>query len=242
MPIYSPQVPRTDIRSYDAAESFLRAGRNPDRRKVANNTHLRWTPDGFAVRLHETDVVVYHPNGSYTLRTGGWQSMTTRTRFDAFLPRSIAVRSVKGRWFVSTPNGSVPFYDGMRIGADGSLPPVPAEVAEQDKANAETRKAIAGYVKGLTDDKIGELLARARDGGTAGDCWYCSMGLAPNTTDHLASHVEEGYYMATLCANALAAKGYPSPVVILAHAPALVRPAVATYLRKALIVGAVAVR
>jgi hypothetical protein len=61
-------------------------GRCLERRKVANNTYAerRW-PD-IAIRLHDTDVVTLHPDGSITLNTGGWYTVTTKDRLNSYLP------------------------------------------------------------------------------------------------------------------------------------------------------------
>jgi hypothetical protein len=228
--------------SYTELDNLL-TGRNRDRRKVGNNTYAERRGDDIAIRLHSTDVVTWHPDGSCTLDSGGWATVTTKDRINTWSPVDVWLK--KGRWMVTNRNrgdeypGTVPFFDGMTIGADGSLPVT--DTTDEDRRNAETHKAVNRYVKGLTDQVIRGLVEHGKTDGIGGDCWFCLMQL-PGDTDHLESHLEESYYMVSLCLRALEAKGYPNPSLILQVAPNLVRRAVKTYLLKALTVGAVAVR
>lgn len=68
--------------------------------KLGNNTYLVRDDDDLSVRLHETNVVTYHADGSITLRTGGWFSRTTKDRMNTHLPSDLSVQSKKGDWFV----------------------------------------------------------------------------------------------------------------------------------------------
>lgn len=62
-------------------------GRCRERRKVANNTYAERRGDDIALRLHQTDVVTFHPDGSITLNTGGWYTVTTKDRMNNALPK-----------------------------------------------------------------------------------------------------------------------------------------------------------
>lgn len=82
-----------------------------DSKKVANNTYLqRRGPDAIALRYHATDVVMYYADNRIVLDTGGWQTSTTKLRFNedyAHLP----IRSVyanKGVWYVDTGKFEIP--------------------------------------------------------------------------------------------------------------------------------------
>ena len=76
-------------------------GRCSQSRKVANNTYLQRRGDDIAVRLHNTDVVTFHADGTATLSTGGWFTVTTKARINDYLPGGIALSSVRGRWFLT---------------------------------------------------------------------------------------------------------------------------------------------
>lgn len=53
---------------------------------VANNTRLLRHPDGtITLRYHRTDIVTYLPDGNLQLRTGGWQTSTTKDRLNLAL-------------------------------------------------------------------------------------------------------------------------------------------------------------
>jgi hypothetical protein len=101
--------------TYEDAAQMMKAARN-GRRKLGNNTYLeeRRFPGvhdascipSYAVRLHDTDVVTLHPDGSQTLNSGGWRTVTTKDRINAY---SIAgVWSERGEWKVSTEKGWSP--------------------------------------------------------------------------------------------------------------------------------------
>lgn len=84
-------------------------------RKVAHNTYAVLHPDGVAIRFHRTDILVFHPDGTITVDTGGWHTATTKTRLNAFLPGGITVWQKDFRWYVC--DGTTrPFEDGMTLG------------------------------------------------------------------------------------------------------------------------------
>jgi len=76
--------------TWEGADAYLRAsnrGRGMEQRKIGNNTVLiRRTHDTIAVRLHGTDVVTYHRNGTMHLNTGGYDTVTTLSRIHHFSP------------------------------------------------------------------------------------------------------------------------------------------------------------
>jgi hypothetical protein len=86
---------------------------NRMQRKVANNTTARILPNGsVAFELHSTDVVVIHEDDSATLRTGGWNSPTTKQRINRYSP----VRVFQKNWEWFTSHGT-PFQEGMLVRA-----------------------------------------------------------------------------------------------------------------------------
>lgn len=216
------------IFDHTSAANALDAGRTATSRaarKIANNTYLIRREDGdFAIRLHNTQVVIYHADGTVTLDSGGFQSPTTKDRMNTYSP--FRVDSVKGTWTVSPKDNwtnVIRYFDGIRIAPDGALVNAPAEdldaMAERDD---ETQRLIDRYMRGLTRERLQELVADARERGMNGDCWDClmhteegvPMGDAFGKTDHLRSHLEERYYMLSLILNALTERGYPDPTFI----------------------------
>ena len=78
-----------------------------DSRKLANNTRLvrLWGNDGIAVKLHSTNVVTFRPNGDIVLRTGGWNTLTTRDRINRVLRGNYT-----GQWSIGTERGTLYLY------------------------------------------------------------------------------------------------------------------------------------
>lgn len=229
------------MQTYDQANDSL-TGRNKNRRKVGNNTYANRRENGdIAITLHDTDVVTYHSDGTYTLNSGGWLTVTTKDRLNSYSP--FVVHSIKGRWQVNLSAdhlaGEVPFYDGMRLDPK-AFPPKAIDTTAEDARNHATYKAIDKYARNITADQVREIVAAAEDAGIAGDCMFCAFKLPGK--EHLQSHVDEGYYMYSLYRNALEAKGYRDPAFILSDAPQMVRSAVRAYLRKALLTNVQVIR
>lgn len=103
-----------------------------DSRKVGNNTYVQRRSNGFALRLHNTDIVGYHPNGVITLHTGGWVTVTTKDRLNSVLRRfgwNITQRN--HQWTVHNfQNGiTTPFTEGFVLPTGGAAPATPAFAA-----------------------------------------------------------------------------------------------------------------
>lgn len=242
-------------RSFVEAKQIL-ASRT--RRKVANNTYLEDRTGSVAIRLHDTDIVVFHVNDLTTFDTGGWLTMLTKSRINDALPDGINLTSDRGRWYFTfqgswldgtyTPSERerIPFTDGITLnmrtfelysgGIDAET------VKAEDSENTRMRKAVNKYLRDTTPAEI----VRAFEN-PGGDCWLCLMGQAD---EHLRSHVDEHYVMLTLTRNAVEARGFRAPDVILSmiyHAAKagsvdrLYTDSLRKYLRSALKVGAVGV-
>jgi len=219
------------MQSYNDADSEL-TGRCKERRKVANNTWAERRPNGdIAIRLHDTDIVTYSPDGSITLNTGGWFTVTTKERMNRFT--TFGVSSVKGEWQVALRNplyrphydgdyrdnpywsDPVPYRDGMRF--DGTRwhgIPDPDEVLAERARRKKVTKDINAFIKSITPDMIVTSWEN-----TGGDCLLCRFAaddeMFGGHDDCLESHVEEHYFHATLAYRAIKAKGYPNPEVIM---------------------------
>ena len=62
------------------------ARRLPDPFGYATATIIATGTDGtVSVRYHRTDVAIRHPDGSVTLRTGGWRTVTAKRRMNQAL-------------------------------------------------------------------------------------------------------------------------------------------------------------
>lgn len=100
---------------YQDAVSMVRGKRNANRRKVGNNTYAEILPNGsVGIMLHSTYVVKIHEDNTYTLNSGGWQTVTTKDRINQYSPRRVYQRNFE--WFVNINGKEYPFIDGMVVG------------------------------------------------------------------------------------------------------------------------------
>ena len=86
--------------NYETADKLLQ-GRCKTARKVANNTwlHRIQHEDAIALRLHYTDILIYYPDGSFKVDTGGWHTHTTKSRLNEYLPKdSVYQKQFVWRW------------------------------------------------------------------------------------------------------------------------------------------------
>jgi len=200
-------------RAYADADARL-TGRCARRRKIANNTWLERRGESIAIRLHATDIVTLHRDGTATLDTGGWLTVTTKSRMNDALPGGMRIGSDRGRWFVYVSGEDrVPYADGIVIDmvnrrVVGGAPDSDTVKAE-DSANVATRKAINDYLRTTTPEEI--VTAFENPGG---DCWFCA-GMGPTDPEHLRDHVDEHYVMLTLTRNAVTERGFHNPDLIL---------------------------
>ncbi len=96
------------------AVKMVRGKRNADRRKIGNNTYAEILYDNtVAIKLHNTYVVKINPNGTYTLNSGGWQTVTTKDRINQYSPVRVYQRDFT--WYVKINGKEYPFMDGMVV-------------------------------------------------------------------------------------------------------------------------------
>lgn len=114
--------------THDAAVRMIRGKTNKTKRKLANNTwgYIHGNGD-VGILLHSTEVVTIHADGTYTLRSGGWRTYTTRSRMDEYTPFRIGGKCQtrswdSGEWHVAYHNGetrhTIEYFDGMRVSID----------------------------------------------------------------------------------------------------------------------------
>jgi hypothetical protein len=124
------------------------AGRNAQRCKLANNTYAERRGEAIAIRLHATDILTFNPDGSIVANTGGWKTLTTKDRFNQFLP--VRIWQKAGRWFLGDNGKTVEFADGLTIQADGSITGAKAESSEAMKTKYfKTWKEACAYCASL---------------------------------------------------------------------------------------------
>lgn len=181
------------ISSYQQALELLNSGRNKTNKKIATNTFLILNPEdqSISVKLHDTDIVKYYKNGIIELNSGGWRSMTTKDRLQAYSPADIS--NEKNQWYIQ---GQL-FYDGIKIDSQGNLKTTKKGMAGANK-NVNMELKVRQYTEGFINAlKNGEVPVPS-----AGDCWTCSMGIGSGA-DHLLQHMKEKYYVPSLLINAI---------------------------------------
>lgn len=196
---------------------FSRNVRN-NRRKLANNTYLYRTKDNaFAVRLHNTDVVTIHADNTYTLRTSGWRTVTTKARINHVSPARIVQE--KEVWYVRQSTNwenwkdtRIVFAEGMRVDNKGmAINYSRSESDTNEQIDKEIVKTVREYIKGAADYFVRYVSENGTMPESTGDCLYCQMrevgtgktlgSLCPNS-DHIALHMLEKYYQTSMLANA----------------------------------------
>lgn len=91
-------------------------------KKIGNNTYLQSNHDGtIGIRFHSTEIVMLFEDGTIEFDNGGYRSMTTKERLNAFTPFSFEQK--KHEWFVHTRTGLYAFERHMRF--DQNHNPVP---------------------------------------------------------------------------------------------------------------------
>ncbi|AFU88327.1 hypothetical protein CcrSwift_gp334 [Caulobacter phage CcrSwift] len=136
--------------------------------KPARNTLDYTTSDGVRrVRLHDTDVLTFHVNGAVEINTGGWNTLTTRDRINAFAPPHVRVYSDKGRAVVhalpagasavtwSSPAASKPFAKRATVHPDGRIE-VDATVKELEAIPSLIRRYLEAFKAGFPFNSSGD--------------------------------------------------------------------------------------
>lgn len=212
-------MPRTNLSS-----QFTLEQRKTWKPKIVARNTFKYEKDGATViRLHGTDVVEKRTDGSCVLNSGGWRTVTTKDRMQSHMPDGYALLQEKGIWYVvkidhgyawDKTNPRVPYFDGIEIpkcfvasGKSGEK-----ELAKQEKERLAIRKFVARL------DKL-----QCLPDPSSGDCFYCQMrtvkegkplGEAIGDSDHIRSHIKEGYLHGSLILNALRFVGYRDPQFI----------------------------
>lgn len=191
-------------------------GRNAQKKKLENNTYAIRQPDNsISIRLHDTDILTFNPDGSAVVNSGGWKTVTTKARLNEFLPYGLGISQERGIWYWSKFNSADYthknlgiFSDGDTIGARGSLKLKAKNSDKETKKQSDFRKKVNNYAAVCA-------AALPIEQPSGGDCWHCGMvteegkplGDAVKDTSHLTSHMEENYVVPSLVYHAMQEKG-----------------------------------
>jgi hypothetical protein len=196
--------------------------------KLKHVTYLKRHPDDqkvLVVELFGKDIMFYHPDGRIILDDCTWRTVTTKQRFNEYLPSPWHVWQQRSIWFIA--HGWWGNDDQKKWVYDSPLTVWPKEArvegAMSDEQYQEMRKLdrkIGRYARAF----VNALFKGNVPAPSAGDCWYCSMRhsddnlplgesmdtLHPDGTltrerapHHLLSHMEEKYYVPSLLTRAI---------------------------------------
>lgn len=164
-------------------------------RLVANNTLEWFGADGARrIRLHETDVLTFHPNGALTIDTGGWNTHTTRARLREFLPRGFNVWTHRGELTLSHPKGETRFRESCYIGPRGAVKP-----DMTPRALDSDRRLLDAFMRHVRKTGLPSIEE------SGGDPWVFSPGQV--TPDVMRDWLESRYFTRRFCQLALAHAG-----------------------------------
>lgn len=185
-------------------------------RLIDNNTVEYYRADGSKViRLHLTDIITFNPDGSCTLDSGGWQTVTTKDRMNKYGPLGLHVLQEKSVWYVydtianskySTTYAKdarenwIPYADGITIHPDGSVKGQGEDPRELIKLQKDINRYVKGFMSALDKRKIEQP--------GPGDCWGCyfkdkKTGREVMGSDHILDHFKKKYYVPSLLFNAI---------------------------------------
>src|SRR5687767_4430618 len=100
------------MKSYSEAAAFL--GRKASRPLPGRSTRMERRGDAaIAVRYHDTDIVTFWGDGSLTVNSGGFRTVTTKARINEYTP--IRVSQKRGLWYVGHGENIAMFADGMGV-------------------------------------------------------------------------------------------------------------------------------
>jgi hypothetical protein len=188
-----------------------------DSRKLENNTYVQRRGEDIAVRLHNTDVVTYHKDGTITLNSGGWRTSTTKNRINSYIPGR-GLHQKNSLWYFS--DGEI-FEDGIRIDHSGypfhavlSGEGMPSRKAQIESDMRQKKRRVKEYVDGFCKHIVEGKLAPP----SGGDCWYCYFfeKAGQFSDDHIRYHMsdDQRYYVPSLLFNAIKERGHTDPSFI----------------------------
>jgi hypothetical protein len=172
-------------------------------KRLANNTFEVIYPSGIKViRYHHTDIITFNKDKSITLNSGGWKTLTTKERINAYSP--IRIYQENKVWYVSgnlSDKGvSHTFKDGVTVYPNGRVKGAGPDPKKLLALNKSILKYVNGYIEALINREIPKP--------SGGDCWGCYMrdektGKGITGNDHLLVHMKEKYYVPSLVMNAI---------------------------------------
>lgn len=190
---------------YIELENKLNTARNQANGKpIGRNTRLFRRENGaIAIRLYDTDIVVVNKDNSIELYTGGFRTVTTKERINRFIPCTLFQKN--HQWYIGSYDNSIPFYEGIKLNPNGTL----KSENKPHPNNSIMKKRILEYIDGFVAQ-----CTKGIELPSGGDCWLCCGLSIGDDTEHLLSHMKEGYYVPRLLFEAIKEHGYNAPLFI----------------------------
>ena len=131
-------------------------------RRIDHNKEAHRDGDSIHIRLHNTDVVTVHPDDSYTVRSGGWNTPTTRRTIEEFT--GLTAHSKKGVLHV----GGQPLEDGAKFNEPVLNPRTHADFLKKILSEADERSNQLVYSDWLEEQGHGGAAEHVRRVASAG--------------------------------------------------------------------------
>ena len=206
------QNPLKRAAGYKDLLAIVGRGRSRTSAKLGNHTYATKDSDGtINVKYHATNIMSFHPDGSVTLRSGGWKTMSTKERLNFYMPFGFFIAQDKGVWYITKGGWGGKrirvFADEMTVSASGKL----RGGLPLKRGGTRIKKSMVSvnaYAKAFVD----ALFAAKVPPPSNGDCWDCvmrhtktgkTMGEINGRGTHIASHIKERYYVPSLLATAM---------------------------------------
>ncbi len=103
--------------TYFAAQTLLASARSRNKgKKLATATYLVATDNGYGIKYHNTVVVEIRNDGTYRLNSGGWRTVTTKSRINEYSPVNVYQKHFE--WYLSATQ---PFVENMVVNSKGEV-------------------------------------------------------------------------------------------------------------------------
>ncbi len=144
-------------------------GRCRESRKLTNNTYAKRRYSGqIAIQLHATDILTFHSDGQIDVNTGGWNTVTTHSRMNAFLPSPWRVGGHRGSTLLykMDPQAWTPvavICRSLTIEADGtvtggdSVQELFETIRQEDNRRKSLRNRLKYWAEKARNHQPGEL-------------------------------------------------------------------------------------
>lgn len=116
---------KADIGSYEDCEQFMNSDGYSDAdfaRELGPQMKMLFKDGCYAVKLYNTEIIRYYPDGTFSVDNGGFNTPTTRARLNMVLPRGYHAYHHKKRLGLagnghdySGPTKLWPLYHSVRI-------------------------------------------------------------------------------------------------------------------------------